>query len=118
MSVELEFDLDRELWHPGERVTGRIVVKEGGRSRGLDLTLGFYERTKNLLDVTLPAQTERIHEGRLETGARLPFALPLPPDAPPAFRCDYGELYWALWARSDELGRDTRAGQRIRVERA
>ena len=55
-----------------------------------------------------------LHTGDLPDGS-FSFEVRLPDDALPAYRSSHGELYWELDARSDELGRDTHARERLNV---
>ncbi len=116
MSPRLELQVDREQYAPGETVTGKVAVAEGGRSRKVEVSLCYREKTEEEYEhtaVTLPGG--ELHTGDLLQGSSYPFAITLPEQALPSYTSAHGELYWELEARSDELGVDTRERRRIVV---
>jgi hypothetical protein len=112
--VKLEIELDDERVAPGERVSGRVLVHEGGQSRSLTLTLSFRERTPSYVEIPF-SEGGILHEGDLATGQALEFGFVLPSDAPPSVHGKNGELFWELEAVSDESGLDTRAIRALQV---
>jgi len=115
MSPSFELQLDRDRYDPGDSVAGTVLVREGGRSRSLEVELGFIEETDDFLEVTRSTSTGHLHEGDLDAGASFRFELALPPDALPNFTSRHGWLYWRLDVKSDEPGRDSHELRRIDV---
>lgn len=113
--LAIEFDGDGHV-RPGDVLRGRIVVEKKRNSRGLAVRAAMWEQTKSEHVEILSTEPRQIHEGKLEAGARLPFALDVPADALPSFICKYGRIYWAVMVRSDELGLDTKTGWTFVVE--
>ena len=93
-------------------------MTEGGSSRSLEVSLAYNEETADYLDVARSISSGPLHEGDLEEGSSFEFELALPDDALPGYKSARGELYWAVDARSDELGRDTHERRRIHVDAA
>lgn len=114
MSPAFELQLERARFAPGERVTGSVLVTEGGGSRTLEVTLAFHEKSPDYEEVPLSV-SEALHTGNVQTGQSLGFALELPADALPAYRSEHGELYWEIDVKSDEMGPDTHLRRRIEV---
>ena len=114
MSPTLQLQVARERFAPGERISGTVLVTEGGGSRGLDVTLVFHEKSPDY-DETPVSRTQTLHTGDLQTGQSLAFSLELPADALPGHRSEHGELYWELDVKSDESGPDTHVRRRIEV---
>jgi hypothetical protein len=112
--VRLELELDRECVTPGEQLTGRVVVLEGGPSRSLSLTVRFCERSPQL-ESTAFSTNAVLHQGDLTTGQTLEFGCELPKDALPSVKGKVGELFWELEASSDEPGVDTQIRRRFEV---
>ncbi len=118
MSPALEIEVDSEVHAPGGEVRGRVVVLEGGRSRRLEVRLDFRELVRGVRTaIALRGDPIVVHEGPLVVGARLPFTLLLPRDAPPSYYDEIGMLFWVVVARSDEAGRDTEAMAGLRVRK-
>jgi hypothetical protein len=115
VSVRLILEVDRTEYRPGDEVTGKVVVGYGGRSRRLEVFLLFRERTKGFEHEALRIGSGPLTEGGLEEGQAYRFAIRLPPDAPPNIKTQNAELFWEVDARSDQLGRDAHARQRIQV---
>ena len=114
--MKLQLQLDGDRYAPGEMVTGSVLVLEGGRSRALEVSLHFRERTSEDDEHTpVTFSSGELHAGELTTGASYPFGIQLPPDALPNFKSKHGELFWEVEARSDERGLDTHARKRIDV---
>lgn len=115
MKLELQLDADRVA--PGEEVTGRVLVHEGGRSRALTLTVSFCESSPSYQSAPF-SQSTVLHEGDLATGQALEFRFVLPDDALPSVKGKHGELSWELEAVSDEPGLDTRVSRVLEVTAA
>jgi hypothetical protein len=114
--VKLALEVDAEPVAPGEEVTGRVVVVEGGRSRSLTLAVSFRERSPAYLET--PFSTSGVlHEGDLAAGQAVEFRFVLPEGALPGVKGKNGELFWELEAVSDEPGLDTRASRVLDVRR-
>jgi hypothetical protein len=118
MSPQLELQLERRRYHPGDTVSGTILVLEGGGSRGLDAVLEYREETGDYHEVVTTIPSGRVHEGDLVPGASFEFELDLPPDALPNCSSEHGRLYWSVDVRSDERGRDTHVRHRVDVRPA
>ncbi len=104
--TQLTLELDRGAVAPGEQVTGTVAAPEGGRSRAVTVALRFCERGGSFSAVATSSPAGVLHQGDLPAGWSAPFAIALPPDAPPGLRTPHGELWWEVEARSDELGPD------------
>ena len=115
MSLIFELRLDKERYHPGDRVAGTVVVVEGGRSRRLQVHLEYLEETASYLECATSVSTRPLHEGDLLAGESFRFDLVLPPDALPNHESTHGQLYWRLDVKSDELGFDSHEQRRIDV---
>ena len=115
MTPSFDFQIDGDRKKPGETVNGAVVVREGGRSRSLEVTLEFVEETEDYIEAGTIISSGHLHEGDLEDGMSFDFALTLPPDALPEVRSQHGQMYWRLHAKSDERGRDTHADRRLVV---
>lgn len=115
MSLSFEIRLETEVYHPGDRVTGSVVVVEGGRSRRLQVHLEYLEKSDDYLDCATSISTRPLHEGDLSTGESFRFDLVLPPDALPNHVSTHGQLYWQLDVKSDERGFDSHERRRIEV---
>ena len=115
MSPSFDLQLDRGRYYPGDSVAGTVVVREGGRSRSLEVQLGYIEETDDYREVATSISTGHLHKGNLEAGASFRFELALPPDALPNFKSRHGELYWQLDVKSDERGRDSHELRRSEV---
>jgi hypothetical protein len=114
VSPTFQVQLERERLAPGDRVSGTILVTEGGGSRNLDVTLAFHEKSPDY-EETPVSLTQALQAGELQTGQSLGFALDLPEDALPGHRSEHGELFWELDVKSDEMGPDTHVRRRIEV---
>jgi hypothetical protein len=114
VSPAFQVQLERDRFAPGERVAGTVLVTEGGGSRGIDVTLGFHEKSPDY-EETAASFTQTLHTGDVQTGQSLGFALDLPEDALPGPRSEHGELFWELDVKSDEMGLDTHMRRRIEV---
>jgi hypothetical protein len=114
VSPTFDLELERGRFAPGERVAGTVLVTEGGSSRGLDVTLGFHEKSPDYEETSV-SFTQALHTGDLQAGQSLPFALDLPADALPGYVSEHGELYWEVDVKSDEMGPDTHVRRRIEV---
>ena len=92
--LAIEFDGDGHV-RPGDVLRGHIVVGKKKKSRGLAVRAAMSEQTKSEHWEVFSTEPQQIHEGNLEEGMRLPFALQVPTDALPSFICAYGRVYWA-----------------------
>jgi len=108
VSPRIRVEVEGREYRLGDSVTGRVVVEEGGDSRGLEVTLAFCERSPDYTNA-LAGATQRLHEGDLVTGASFAFTLATHAEGRPSFRSAHGELFWQVQVKSDELGRDTHA---------
>ncbi len=116
MRLQLDLELDSQAVGPGAKVSGRVLVLEGGTTRSLTACLEFHEHsTSGGNKVVTSISTEPLHEGELAAGMRFPFTLVLPRDALPSYRSENGELYWEVHVRSDEPGFDTHVRTRVLV---
>lgn len=104
--MKLTIDLDADHVTPGQHVSGRVNVLEGGPSRSLSLTVSFHERSRDYA-VVPHASTGVLREGDLQTGQSVAFDFTLPEEALPAVAAAHSALYWELEVRSDEPGIDT-----------
>lgn len=116
MTPSFDLQIDGERKKPGEIVNGTVVVREGGRSRSLEVTLEFVEETDDYIEAGTTISSGHLHEGDLVSGTSLQFALTLPPDALPEVRSQHGQMYWRLHAKSDERGSDTHEHLRLVVD--
>lgn len=112
--MKLGLEVDAEQVSPGDEVSGRVLVHEGGRSRSLTLTLSFRERSPSYVE-TAWSDGAVIHEGDLSSGQAAEFRFALNHDAPPSVKGKHGELFWELEAVSDEPGLDTRVSRILEV---
>ena len=112
MKLGLELASDRPA--PGEEISGRVIVLEGGSSRSLKLTLGFHERTA-AYSATPYSTSSVLHEGELASGQEVDFTFQLPPEAPPSVKAGHSELLWELEATADRPGLDPHVIRRIEV---
>jgi hypothetical protein len=110
--------VERQGYTAGDTVTGSVEVLDGGRSRLLEVSLDYNEKTKDCLDLGTRAGSKRLHEGEVTTGMSFPFALTLPTDALPNYQSAHGELYWEVHFRADQLGHEAHERCRIEVESA
>ncbi len=115
MSPRLALELDRHEFAAGDEVAGTVVVLEGGRSRRLEVFLLFRESTRDFDHDAIRIGSGALAEGALEEGRSYRFAVALPPDALPSLSSANGELFWEVDARSDQLGPDAHARERITV---
>lgn len=114
MSPAFELQLERDVFAPGERVAGSVLVTEGGGSRTLEVVLAFHEKSPDY-EETPVSRSQPLHTGDVQTGQSLAFSLELPADALPGYRSEHGELYWEIDVKSDEMGPDTHLRRRIEV---
>jgi hypothetical protein len=111
--------LDRNECAPGDTVSGRVDVVEGGSCRSLTVALEFREKADvyDAVARTVPAEAP-LQTGELTEGASLPFSITLPADAPPTFRSAHGRLFWVVKAQADQRGRDAVSELELRVAAA
>jgi hypothetical protein len=114
--VKLAIALDAEVVTPGDRLSGRVHVEEGGESRSLTLAVRFCERSPSYMAVPFSSGGV-IHEGNLVTGQAVAFEHDVPDWALPGVKTGHAELYWEIEAVSDEPGFDTRLQRRFEVAR-
>jgi hypothetical protein len=115
--MKLRVDVDGEPLAPGDAVTGRVVVEDGGRARSLSVRLAFVERTNDFQHVARAAGEQVLAEGDLADGAVVPFLLSLPADAPPAIATAHARIGWELRARVDRAGPDPIVDRPIELHR-
>ncbi len=114
--TELALELDGgPRWHPGEALSGRVIVTEGGKSRSLRVSLAFVNQTSDYREPSVVIASAPLHEGELVAGTRLPFRLAIPPDAPPPHMAPWGRLFWEVDAQSDQFGPDAHARQEVLI---
>ena len=113
MSPSFDLQIDGDRYKPGDTVSGTVVVRQGGRSRWLEVLLEFIEETSDYTEVATSISTGHLHMGKLQEGMSFAFELTVPPDALPEVRSRHGQLYWRLDARSDELGPDSHERRRL-----
>lgn len=115
--MRLRIELDGKVLGPGETVSGRVVVDEGGRARSLFARLVFIERTEDFHAIARIAGEQKIAEGDLADGASLPFALTLPTDALPTVATAHARIGWELRAIADRRGPDAIADRPVELPR-
>jgi len=115
VSGVLHLQLERGRYAPGEVVNGLITVMLGQDSRTLSVSLDYCEATRDYQSASMSSGAAVLHQGPLQAGRSFPFALTVPPDAPPAFRSRHGTLYWQVDAKADRSGRDPHARLKIDV---
>ena len=108
MTTWLRVEVEGSDHRLGGSVRGRVVVRMGGESRGLKVTLAFCERSPDYTNA-LAGATQRLHEGDLVDGAVFEFDLATHAEGKPSFRSAHGELFWQVQATSDEIGRNEHA---------
>jgi hypothetical protein len=118
--IDLVLDTDRLVFRPGEWVRGHVAIIEGGKSRDLNVTVRYRERSPDYSATVAEHTSGSLHTGELTAGQSYDFAAQIPADALPTLSSAHGELYWEVEARSDEFGIDTKASRVIdvTVERA
>lgn len=118
MSIVFDVQLDRERFVPGDRVSGTVVVRQGGSSRSLQVLLEYHEKVEDYDEVAMELTTGPLHSGDLETGSSFSFELTLPPDALPNCSSAHGALFWQIDVKSDERGRDSHERRQLVVDAA
>lgn len=116
LGLEIQLDGGDGPYRPGDWIRGRVAVLAGGKSRALNVTLQFRERTRDYQHVARTETLAPLHHGDLRSGTSYPFEVQLPLDAMPSLESEHGWLGWEVEARSDERGFDTRELRRIVVE--
>jgi hypothetical protein len=96
----------RDNFAPGDLVEGVLEVREPiERLRRLDAHLKYLDRSPSYSGAITHASSEPLHEGPLERGQEIPFALRLPADALPNWNGQategMGTLSWALVLDTD-----------------
>jgi hypothetical protein len=112
--VKLRIELDRERVAPGEEVTGRVVVLEGGGARSLTLGVGFFEQSPGCRVAAL-GMLAVLHEGNLVSGEEAAFRYTVPESAFPSLKGHDCELFWELEAVADRPGSDAVTRRRFEV---
>jgi hypothetical protein len=113
--VKLRVEVDGEPLAPGDAVSGRVVVEDGGRARSLSVRLAFVERTADFDQVARDAGTQVLAEGDLADGTVVAFSLRLPEDALPQVATTRARIGWEVRARVDRTGPDPTADQSVEV---
>jgi hypothetical protein len=96
VSAQLEIQLGKDTYAPGESVRGWVRVQEGGRSRRLEVSLQYREKTSDYGGCVVQVGPVELHLGELQTGQSHEFNLQLPLDAPPAYSTSVGQMWWAV----------------------
>ena len=101
--LSIELDVAREVFHPGDQVTGHVMVQtdDSVRCDGLDLELLWSTHGRGST-ATGEAQTLRLFEGEWvgSTHMRYPFQVILPA-GPVTYHGHYLNVGWFLRARAD-----------------
>jgi hypothetical protein len=116
MSTELEIQLDKASYAPGDGVRGWVRVQDPGRSRRLEVSLQYREKTNDYGGCVLQVGPVELNVGELQAGQAYEFNLQLPADAPPAYSTGVGQMWWAVMVHSDQVGPDKHFAQRVEVE--
>ncbi len=115
MSAQLEIQLAKDSYAPGESVRDWVRVQEGARSRRLEVSLQYREKSPDYGGCVLSVGPVELHQGELQTGQSYEFNLQLPADAPPAYSTAVGQMWWAVMVHSDQVGPDKYFSERIEV---
>ncbi len=115
MSTQLEIQLGKDSYAPGESVRGWVRVQDGGRSRRLEVSLQYREKTSDYGGCVLRVGPVELHQGELQAGQSYEFNLQLPAGAPPAYSTGVGQMWWAVMVHSDQVGPDKYFSERIEV---
>jgi hypothetical protein len=103
--MSLQLELPRDRFAPGEWVTGAVVVSERVDARSLAVHLMLVEVTRDYGPKAVRSLSSgSLHEGPLPAGSSFPFQVQLEADAPPPYRCQWGQLYWVVDAKADVPG--------------
>ena len=108
-ALEVHVEAGGGYFNPGDWVSGRVDVLEGGKSRALHVEIRFRERTDDYSATPAVYGPTQLHQGELVAGASFRFAIQLPPDCLPSFATGNAALYYEVHAQSDEPGLDTHA---------
>ena len=94
------------VW-PGQELSGRVDVLEGGPALRLTVRLALLEITEDLqVPGGLSLGAAVLAEGDLPGGTAFPFAIPVPEGTPPCLRGPNSGLMWVVEARVDRRGAD------------
>ena len=115
MSLTFDLQLERERFAPGDGVRGTVTVREGGRSRALEVLLEYHEKTQDYEEVARSVSSGPLHTGDIPTGLTVEFDVALPADALPNCSSPHGALFWRVDVKSDERGIDSHERRRIEV---
>ena len=118
MGVPLNFRIDldqRTSAQPGEEVTGRVVIEEGGPVRALLIELFYAEECRDYKGATVRLPRQEIARGDLTTGQEIPFSFELPVDALPNQASPHASVAWKLTATADRPGFDAVAERMVPV---
>jgi hypothetical protein len=116
--VRLVIELDAtEPVLAGAVLSGSVCVRDRGATvRSLRLHLALVERTADFTDVVRHAGEIELATGALAPGARIPFSMQLPADAPPSIEAPpHASLAWELRAWTDVFGPDSSIVRLVRV---
>jgi hypothetical protein len=99
--VRLRVDPATTAVAPGDAVSGRVVILEGGAARSVVAQLEFVERVAKFSRTAHVEGPTVIATADLEPSTVLPFALEMPANAPPSLSTPVGSLDWDLVVRVD-----------------
>ncbi|MDQ3936712.1 MAG: hypothetical protein M3340_18995 [Actinomycetota bacterium] len=115
--MRLELELERKRYEAGETLRGKAFVIRGGRARRLEALLSYCDSGPHYSSVALTLPAVSLHRGPLAAGEFFPFAIPIPPDAPPSIALPEvdGRLYWELDLHCARLTADLHLTRAIEV---
>lgn len=116
--MKLTVELDADSAAPGEAISGRVRVEDGGSARQLLVELVYREMVSDYTGATVRVSVPPLHEGDLETGSAFAFSLQVPPDALPNQSSPHGFVTWTVTARCDRFGADVRDAAAVEVTAA
>ncbi len=114
MSGWIALELDRTAWNAGEEVTGRFAAK--WRQSAVTARIGL-----DYVETTRMGTVVRVRGPRVERPAG-PFAIALPPDAPPTLEVRHANtvlatVTWRVEVRIARFGPDDTAWESLTVTR-
>jgi hypothetical protein len=112
MGLELQVQLDKETYAPGEEVRGVINVIEGDTARTVEVRIARVEVTADYVETVRSLSVDVVHTGDLATGMAIPFSAPLPADAEPNI-VGLGSILWRIEVEVDRRGFNKKLGEAI-----